>query len=493
MSWKKNVFSNFMWNAYVLIAVAALAVVSRAAVRSFGGSGWLVPAVGALLLAMAVLCALLLHRLPLGKRRAGQGGVSFSLLCEAVFMAAFLASGFFLRAGLIAGVSDGGPYYGAALVAEGNIIRFMGNGAEYVYLKFLHGLFMILGNKLAVGIWAQALLQMAAVLLLYFGVRKLAGAAPALVMLGFFMFARPVVRGALALSPEPLFLLLFACGFGMLAAGRESGSIGVFLTAGLWAGLTGYVDVTAFLLAPVGMAAALEDRQGRSSARARAARAAVFLAGIALGFVLGVWGGSYFLHKPFLAAVRVWGGVYAPGKYADLTDVLENGLAWQGPLAILLCFGVAGYWYHREREFMSGWVLAFCLAAAVQYAGIPTAQVPFFVYLFFLLTVLAGIGVGACLNVREVPEGPGLSAAEASPKAGEAGPEQARQRPERPEAQVQDSQVQDGAPEKPGFLENPLPLPKPHRKKVLDYAMEAKGEDDDYDYPVDENDDFDIK
>ena len=43
------------------------------------------------------------------------------------------------------------------------------------------------------------------------------------------------------------------------------------------------------------------------------------------------------------------------------------------------------------------------------------------------------------------------------------------------------------------FIENPLPLPKKHVAKTMDYRLKPDEKDGfDYDYPVDENDDFDI-
>jgi len=42
------------------------------------------------------------------------------------------------------------------------------------------------------------------------------------------------------------------------------------------------------------------------------------------------------------------------------------------------------------------------------------------------------------------------------------------------------------------FIENPLPLPKKHVKKVLDFDRELEDGQDDFDIEVDENDDYDI-
>lgn len=41
------------------------------------------------------------------------------------------------------------------------------------------------------------------------------------------------------------------------------------------------------------------------------------------------------------------------------------------------------------------------------------------------------------------------------------------------------------------YIENPLPLPRKHKKRVMEYPRHIS-EEDDFDHPVDENDDFDI-
>ena len=47
--------------------------------------------------------------------------------------------------------------------------------------------------------------------------------------------------------------------------------------------------------------------------------------------------------------------------------------------------------------------------------------------------------------------------------------------------------------EKPRFIENPLPLPKKHVKKEMDYQYPVEDKDMKYDVEVDEKDDFDIQ
>ena len=40
------------------------------------------------------------------------------------------------------------------------------------------------------------------------------------------------------------------------------------------------------------------------------------------------------------------------------------------------------------------------------------------------------------------------------------------------------------------YLDNPLPVPKKHEKRTMDFAV--SGKPDDFDISIDENDDFDV-
>ena len=57
---------------------------------------------------------------------------------------------------------------------------------------------------------------------------------------------------------------------------------------------------------------------------------------------------------------------------------------------------------------------------------------------------------------------------------------------------VRRREEQEPADQKPvKYIENPLPLPRKHKKRVMEYPRHSS-EEDDFDHPVDENDDFDI-
>ena len=582
MSWKKSVFSNLMWDAYTIITVVALVELSGVAAQALGGS-FMMGLAGALVLAALVLAgAFLLYSLPALNKREGAGGFSKLLVGEAAFIVLFFVLGFVLRVNGIAGVTEGGAYYDAAIVAEGRQIPKMVHGAEYIYLQLLHMIFLLLGNKLAAAVWLQVILQLLTVLLFYFGIRKLAGVLPAMVMLGFFMCMGPVIRNSLTLSPEPLYLLLFSVGLVLLSVCRDKMEHSlIFLIAGLWIGFTAYLDIMAFLLLVIGVAMMSSICKNKISVKSRIKAFLILLAGTGVSFFVAVLADALSSSEDFLSVLYAWSSLYIRENVSFAAGVLSNGLSWQVPLIVFMCFGVVSYWFYHENESVSLWILMFCLTLVIQNYGILTERLSGYSLMLLFLTVAAGLGIRACFRdaeeeiVFDIPavsgqagedtteaEQPAPETTEAdqstpevteveqsmpetteseqpapeTTEADQSTPEVAEaeqpvpetteeeqpapetteveqpvpettesEQPapevtesEQPAPEITDAEqpapeTSESEPSQPRFLENPLPLPKPHQKKILDYDLELSGENDDFDYPVRENDDFDIQ
>lgn len=587
MSWKKNVFSNLMWAAYTLLTVVGLVELSGAAVQVFRGPSYMGPVVSLVLVALVAGCVFFAHRLTSGREDSRQKKGGGLLLLEIAFVIFFLIAGLMLRMDGISGVRRGGEYYDAAMVAAGQSIPQVVHGAVYLYLQLLHLVFILVGNKLAAGLWLQVILHLIAGLLLYIGVRKLAGVLPAQVMLCFFMFAEPVVQSALALSPEPLFLLLLAVGIIILAACRGKTQLPLlFLPAGLWAGIMGYLDIGGFFLLLLAVSVILADRAQKVSLKERGAALGLCLAGAMAGFFGAFLIDSLLSGKSFARILNAWQEVYGHGAYGFTVSNLAGGLYWEGPLLVLMIFGVFSYWRSREKQYISMWMLMACVVAALRYNGLFTDELPSVMYLILCLTVLAGVGIRAsfCKNegtseasqsdgegetsgeqekadedleeevddvpvklpkyliepgsdqitipkylqeeaaevaakkkpkpqvspVIPVPAEPEVPAAEQEvpvaepvapaaegPEATVAEPEAPKAEPEasvetEPEEKVMEEEVREES-SVPRYIENPLPLPKPHQKKEMEYNVGESAWADDYDYPVDDDDDFDIQ
>ena len=59
------------------------------------------------------------------------------------------------------------------------------------------------------------------------------------------------------------------------------------------------------------------------------------------------------------------------------------------------------------------------------------------------------------------------------------------------EAELQRKEEEKAQKQEINYIENPLPLPKKHEKKVMDYKISCAVQDD-FDFPVEDNDDFDL-
>ena len=396
MSWKKNVFSNLMWSAYTLLTVVGLVELSGAAVRVFRGPSYMGPVVAVVVAALASACVYLFHKFAPRLMEAGQRKGGRLVLVEYALMAFFLIVGLMLRVSDMSGAGNGGEYYDAAMVAAGHSVPQVVHGAVYFHLRLLHLVFLIVGNKVSAGIWIQVIMQLLAGVLAYFGVKKLAGVIPAQITLLFFMFAEPMVQSSVVLSPEPLYLLMFSVGIYILAMCRTKADLIIlFLPAGLWTGLMGYLDISGFFLLLLAAALILEDWDEDASLKERGAAIGLCLAGTMAGYLVSMFLDSLLSGKSFVRIMNAWQTLYGRGPSGFSASSLADGLYWEGPLLLLMSFGVISYWRNRERQYISMWMLMLCIVALLRYSGMLTKEMPPSMYMILCLSVLAGVGIRA--------------------------------------------------------------------------------------------------
>lgn len=508
MNWKKNVFSYVMWAVYTLVTVCALAMLARAASDTLGGPFYagVLAAAGYLLL---MGCAVYLFRRFLAQRGSKKdGSVTPLLVAEAVLAVLFLIVGLVLRLQGLPQAQDPAMYFETVKVAEGQAIPFVPHGASYIYLQLLHVVFVFLGNKVMGGVWLQLVLQLVGAFVLSLGVRKLAGPVASLSALLFLTCSDFFVDMSLVLSPAALFFLLFAVCFDLLAAcaDRELFPL-LFLFTGIFLGALGYLDAGGFFLLLIGMVVVMADYERKPSLLRRTAALLLLLLGSLLGFcgLLLVFSHVGALSPDIL--LNAWLALYRPGEFS-LAGTQAGVSAWEVLRLLFMAFGIFGFWCRKKSERMGVWVLVSCSAAAAEGFGMFTEAVPASVYLYFFLAVLTGLGLQECFRRREISKD---AASEGAVKENVA-LQNTAQKEGVPEKAVAEGEAQEQtaidqvstetavsepepSPEKPGptrYIENPLPLPKPHERRVMDYDRRQFAPEDDFDHPVKENDDYDI-
>lgn len=221
----------------------------------------------------------------------------------------------------------------------------------------------------------------------------------------------------------------------------------------------------------------------------------------------------------------------------QLSTDTQLSLHSAGLLFGFLVFGIFSFWCIRKRERRSVWILGGAVLLLLQGFQMLTPQLDGSICFYVYLTVLAGIGIadifvtfpGQAENVEAVMEAvsentgrqseePGVFLDADMEEGSYFGGTQAVAEGETPEAEVPktkllktempeteptdlepvDLEPLKKEPPQPAskspeihFLENPLPLPKKHQTKVMDYRIKELPEGD-FDYAVEEDDDFDL-
>lgn len=482
MSWKKNGFSYLLWFVYTI-------AVSVGVLGFFGISTGLLDAWDEYcLLAIAgayVLVGLLVfgvHRLTAKRSYLKEGTSIVPVIVEGVLVIALFVAGIVLRMSIMPHLTGEGAdmvYFEAAKVAEGSVLPQVVHGASYIYLEILHAVLLLFGNRLIAAVWLQVTLFLLACVFLYFAVRELAGKLPAIIMLVFLMLSPFTLLRTMELSPEILFMLIYSIALWAIADNLKKNDCNsfVYIVVGVLIGVCCYLDITGVSLLVFAAGVLTVEREQPVN---KWNRSGCVLGWNVLGTLIG-WFAIIILDailcgKEVLSVLSAWLQLYQPGNFSvwfeylgASEDFIPNGVV----LYAFLVFGVFSFWCRKEKERQGIWVGATLVLILLHCFQMVTAEVPGNIYLYAFFTVLAGISVADifAVNPMRLPSEDTVQ----------------------PEAQPEALEIIDIEQEKPQikFLDNPLPLPKKHEAKVMDYRItEVAGND--FDYDVSDDDDFDI-
>ncbi len=496
MNWEKNGFSYALWLLYSAAAIvfSVCVAVSLCTEKGYEPQIGLVLCMGAF--AVAGIATLFVHKAAAAISDGGTAAAGrFSLLVpECIGAVVLLAAGIFLRIQAMPQTQTQSVYFEAAKVMEGQTVPMVVHGAVYAYLQLLHLLCLVFGNKMTAAVICQIVLQMSAFVLLYIGVKKTAGRGAALIMLAFAMLSPGMIKGAVVLSPDMLFLLFFAVAFVSAAnlAGKKSPV--AYLCTGLLAGIVCYFDITGSILLLFLWSMVFLKASGLSG---RMPLLLLSLAGFCLGLLAVICIDALSSTKNVGSVMGAWLKLYSPDSFLIPAFLNAGAIFPEGILlAFCLLLGVFGFWCRKGAERLRGFTILLFALGAAQCFGLVTQEMDGGVLFFFLLSVLAGIGVQEIFAVsgadgqleeRDKPEGEE--------------PETEKAKAEEPKTQKADAENGElelmpefqEKEEKPKvkYIENPLPLPKRHERRTMDYRL-GSDDRDDFDVAVSDDDDFDI-
>lgn len=494
MTYRKTWFSYVLWVLYAGLCVMMLTFASRWFMLYTGTSSFVPVFVVSIFLIFPVLMGIYIPlRVGSCKIRTKYNIQAHTLaMFEAFVVASCFVFGtlYRLRAALVSTLDNSflgsleTEYFEMAVVRAGEKITPMTHGIGYLYVACLSVVMSFLGNKILSAMFLQAVLQIISLVLGYLVIRKSAGRLPACVALIYLAFSSAYVSRIGVIDPECFYFLFYLLGMYLIVSivknycrndYVKSFAVWVFMLLGIVLGLLIYLDIRSvtllFFLTGIFTGKKEEDEElppihvGQN----------ILVFGVAEIFCVLTFFAAFLVDAlcygtEYMAELSAWGNFYLSKSWGGILACMEQFMK-DFPVNILLIMAASFLVFEFKRsgkeQNYTLWILLCVCTAPTPMTGY--GVLPYGTISLFIWCVLAGLGLQNCIM------------------GGSAQVVQAKIEEINAAAQVQIEET-----EKPRFIENPLPLPKKHVRREMDYEYPVAQEDMKFDIEVDEADDFDI-
>ncbi|MBO5472467.1 MAG: hypothetical protein J6A08_01570 [Lachnospiraceae bacterium] len=409
-------------------------------------------------------------------------------------------------------------YYEMALVRTGEQITPLTHGAGYLYVLCVSAVCSFLGNRIMSAVLLQAVIQMISVVLGYLVVRKAAGKLPACIVLIFLSFSGVYIEELYRIAPDSLVFMLYLAGLLLVVTyirdycrnefSKPVAVCGAVL-AGAVIGILTYLDLK-FIVLFVFMIGLFTGRKEYEEGEEINNSPGISVISFAAGIVscaagLCVMFGIVALYRgtEFLQDVSAWLELYVGqckiGLFYSMEQMMPE-LPLTALIIALASFLVFEFFRgHKEQNYML-WILACILIAPTPMAR--CGILPYTMIALFQWMALAGLGLQNCVfgdrekvvqaKIEEINASAEPIEENKAQKAEQQGLVLTTEQKAEKQALTAPSKQQAAGNEPSRFIENPLPLPKKHVKKEMDYQYTVEEKDMKYDVEVDDNDEFDL-
>lgn len=490
MKLKKSVLGFIIYILYGILIISMLGLVLYAMAQKIMLSGSVKSAEAFLPVVVIAVTLLLLFLVNLfAKKLLPRVKITqrWKIIIEVFCVIAIFAAAIILRLQMAASapmpIGDN-IFFKMASVQNSRADFYMGNNASMVYGYTLSLVLSLFGNKEAVCIAFQAVLQCLALGMLYLTVRNISGVLTAVLAVAALALSPTYINTMFPLGPEMLFqciciFTLFV--FSVIWRHNERGDyrkmtkLIVFVISGILTGLVIFMDFFAFTLFVIAMFGIVLSNATVKEKMIDGPwlKVSAYFAGTVVGCIsLFTWKAIAFGVTPEQVIMEYMKDLGSGFElvFQQLLPSLEGNTA----TVILIAAGVwiLNYWKADRDE-----AIPYCLllVGAVAAGIVLPDTLDYSIFMLMAWMVLAAVGVRSlferCLEEtdveRLVPE-----------------KEQKTQLPE-PEQQEAPKAIQ--------YIVNPLPVPKKHVKKEMDYAFIPEDTQMHYDLTEQKgNDDFEI-
>lgn len=491
MTYRKTWFSYVIWILYTGLCVTLLAFAGYSVYGIYVKEA---PAkLGALLVFPLLVCIYLaLKQSALVIRRRRSLSLHSKLMLEAFCVSVSFVFGFLVRLRmfrdveilLTSGDTLSGGFMEKALVRSGESIEPIAHGLSYLYVLTLSAVFSFLGNSVSAAMLLQIVFELLSMLLGYRLMKAAAGRFAACMTLLFLAFSPVFVQKIAVIDPECLFLVLYLFGISsvvfygraVLADRPVWRNIFAAILPGAVIGILSYFElsaVTILFFFAVLFVGKREDTQ-LSEVGKNILRLFVTIMSCFAAFFMIIGVDSAASGVSLERSLYVWAYPYLQieGTVTRMGELYGN-VPFCAILFLPAAFLVFEFFRSGKEQDHAIW-LFFCLLFTpfllwevwtVDLSGLS---------LFFWSTA-AALGVKNCLFGGEAE----VVQAKIEEINAAAAP-----------IPVSAESEETASPQKPRFLENPLPVPKKHVKKEMDYDYPIASEMMHFDLELTNEDDF---
>lgn len=515
---KKTGFSYILWAFYSMIVCVCLAMGSIAVLPGQMNRLAMIGIVCLVFFGLAAFYSLiwfLVNRIGAGRKIPKKAALAAELLAVLSCAVGSLIWQNLSLQSVEQGMLADSAYLADSFVKDNPVFPEVAYGAESLLIHMFRVVFLLVGNHPVAAFFFQIVLQLAGSFFLYRGIRKLYGRiAGVLSFLGMVLlpavslWQKSISSGsnvAKALQPFWTVYFLFALGFyllcGFLQAYRKgsmrcaAGYVGAF-ALGIYLSLVLYLDFYGVLLVIPGCSllwyVPAEEKE-RAGFFKRLLSVVLLLTGVLAGMA-GLMGfKSWSSGMSFGETAGNWWNAFATGMGTTSLTGYPYGEKMMVLIFLSVLFwGIFSFIMDTKEDRMSAVFFMFLVTAGLQTMGIG-AEVSKLCWLFCILVICASICLGQLLrpmqHVKEKEQEMEQEKEQEKKQEKETGESSMVAEPEEnPERQEKKPEIK--------FLENPLPGPKKHVPKTLDYDLkeeELEEEKLDYDLQVADDDDFDLK
>ncbi len=401
--------------------------------------------------------------------------LSLSNKFEWIFIVSILALGFIIRVFMLENAGEEAAFYEVCKITEdGGLSIKPVLGSVYIYCLLLHGLFYIVGNNWIAGIWLQIILQMLGVFVITLGLRKIIDKVPSYIVLMFIVFSPESIKSSITYSPQILYFCIFSIILYSLAdyikRSQELEETKSFMWLytilnGVLIGLCIYLDISGLVLLFLWSILPMIKRNEYTNIWLFRMLLGIFVAILSLILILYI--DALVSNSTLANILNAWAILY--GSIGFDLNLLVNRLSADFILLIILsCIGCFSFWRRANTERFTPFILMAVGMGVLVFSGITTENMNGINLLYILLSILASVSVTELFCTEDLVR---IRVDECK------------------ETKVVDADKS----KKIEFIENPLPVPKKHVRKTMDYAFIPEESQMKYDIHVSENDDFDLK